>query len=379
MTLPMTNYSHNILGSSAIPSYNGQHFAEEQDVVIVSIKCVSPHTATRMPETPNNDKSYRLSIFGFPGNPLGEQNLGLLDQRLAIEWVRDNIAAFGGDPTRITLFGQSAGGVSIDDYTYAWPCHPIVHGVIAQSGTGTGISNRTLQQANVYWFNASRAAGCGDSNKNHKDVHECMLGLPAQTIAKSLVETVNSGVAMPYSPTMDDKVVFRHPSSRTAAAIPMLIGHTDFEYGLFELFTDEEAPHDFWQTQGDEMFGCPAGRRAELSAKAGNPTWRYRYFGNFENLRLSNHPDSGAYHESEVKLLFNTVDESHGNSTKDEVALGAYLRAAWAAFAKDPVNGLTKIGWPRYKSNDTTLIRLGYRNSVGPNLARADTYDKSCW
>lgn len=54
--------------------------------------------------------SYRLNIFGFPGLPGMEQNVGLLDQRLAIEWVHKNIAAFGGDPSRITIFGQSAGG-----------------------------------------------------------------------------------------------------------------------------------------------------------------------------------------------------------------------------------------------------------------------------
>ena len=54
--------------------------------------------------------SYRVNVFGFPGLPGMAQNVGLLDQRLAIEWVRDNIAAFGGDPTRITIFGQSAGG-----------------------------------------------------------------------------------------------------------------------------------------------------------------------------------------------------------------------------------------------------------------------------
>lgn len=55
--------------------------------------------------------SYRLNVFGFPGLPGMAQNVGLLDQRLAVEWARDNIAAFGGDPTRITLFGQSAGGM----------------------------------------------------------------------------------------------------------------------------------------------------------------------------------------------------------------------------------------------------------------------------
>lgn len=56
------------------------------------------------------DHSYRVNVFGFPGLPGMDQNLGLLDQRLAVEWVQKNIAGFGGDPTRITIFGQSAGG-----------------------------------------------------------------------------------------------------------------------------------------------------------------------------------------------------------------------------------------------------------------------------
>lgn len=55
--------------------------------------------------------SYRINIFGFPGLPGMDQNVGLLDQRLAIEWTRKNIAAFGGDPNRITIFGESAGGI----------------------------------------------------------------------------------------------------------------------------------------------------------------------------------------------------------------------------------------------------------------------------
>src|SRR5436190_14586297 len=73
--------------------------------------------------------SYRLNVFGFPGNPsIPNLNLGLLDQRMAIEWVRDNIAAFGGDPSRITIFGQSAGSASVDYYSYAYTSDPIVAG-----------------------------------------------------------------------------------------------------------------------------------------------------------------------------------------------------------------------------------------------------------
>jgi cholinesterase len=75
-------------GSANNPFYNGRVFANDQDVVLVSL-------------------NYRTNVFGFPGLPGTDsaQNAGLLDQRLAIEWVRDNIEAFGGDKDRITIFG----------------------------------------------------------------------------------------------------------------------------------------------------------------------------------------------------------------------------------------------------------------------------------
>jgi cholinesterase len=80
--------------------------------------------------------NYRTNIFGFPGNPdLDDKNLAFLDQRLALEWVNNNIEAFGGDVKRITLFGESAGASSVDYYAYAWLDNPIVNAFIAQSGT----------------------------------------------------------------------------------------------------------------------------------------------------------------------------------------------------------------------------------------------------
>jgi acetylcholinesterase len=66
--------------------------------------------------------SYRINIFGFPNAAKlrqDMQNLGLLDQRLGLEWVRDNIVNFGGDPKRITLWGQSADAISVDNYNFA--------------------------------------------------------------------------------------------------------------------------------------------------------------------------------------------------------------------------------------------------------------------
>jgi carboxylesterase type B len=80
--------------------------------------------------------NYRLNIFGFPNaRGLAAQNLGILDQRMALEWVRDNVAAFGGDPTKITQWGQSSGSISTDIHSHAFYADPIARGYFLQSGT----------------------------------------------------------------------------------------------------------------------------------------------------------------------------------------------------------------------------------------------------
>lgn len=90
----------------------------------------------RTPEHLVASFSHRLNIFGFPNSAgLGQQNLSLLDQRLAIEWLRANVAAFGGDPERMVIWGQNAGGMSVDDYNFTYPDDPIVSGLIMDSGT----------------------------------------------------------------------------------------------------------------------------------------------------------------------------------------------------------------------------------------------------
>ncbi|KAL2881438.1 hypothetical protein SGCOL_003003 [Colletotrichum sp. CLE4] len=100
------------IGNTNSPFYNGKYFADAQDVVIVTV-------------------NYRINVFGFPGAPGQPQNLGLMDQRTAVEWVRDNIAGFGGDPAKITIAGQSSGGVAVDYWSYAYIKDPIINGLIA--------------------------------------------------------------------------------------------------------------------------------------------------------------------------------------------------------------------------------------------------------
>ncbi|KAN0100012.1 cholinesterase [Hyaloscypha variabilis] len=351
-------------GSSAIRGYNGANIAEQEDVVVVSL-------------------NYRLSIFGFPGGPGITQNLGLLDQRLAVAWVRDNIANFGGDPSRITLFGESAGGASVDFYSYAWDSDPIAAGFISESGTAFswGLPYSAAKQATV-WFNVTTNLGCGDASSNSTEVLACIRTKSYEDVLNVIPVASSAAINIigSFGPTVDDTVIFSNYSLRTPAAIPLLIGSNNYEAGLFRTqFALENItfPNVFWDDFNLQQFTCPAGIRANASVAAKNPTWRYRYFGVFPDLEISS--EAGAWHAAEIPIIFDTMPATP-DPTTEEISIANYMRGAWATFAKDPTKGLSTYGdgWPTYNASIETLVRLAYNNITGTNLAFPSLYDALC-
>jgi carboxylesterase type B len=356
--------------------------------------------------------SYRLGILGFSGAPGIQQNAALLDHRSIVEWVRDNIKGFGGDPSRIVIFGQSVGGSSVDYWSFAWKKDPIVSGLISHSGTSLSFNPNPPDYAQKLWYNVSQTIGCGGPSNDSAAVLSCMQTANITTLLAAAAKvpalpTIALAQAT-FHPTIDNVTVFGNyeelSASGSFAKIPYLLGNTDFEAGWYKLSAYAakvnltEAQWDLFVQRG---FTCPTKYSADDRVQRGVPTWRYRYHGDWDNLRMYNGTaglgprGSGAYHGSDVNMVFGTAEDVSGlSNTRAEDDTIKYMQGAWAAFARDPASGLKRYGWPSYKQTGKwqlthvrhhvnsltgkTLVRLAYKNSATPNFVEPSEYDSPC-
>ncbi|KAF2674205.1 alpha/beta-hydrolase [Microthyrium microscopicum] len=363
------------IGSTNNPEYNGQYFTDDQDVVLVTI-------------------NYRVNVFGFPGlsgNPAVPQNPGLLDQRLAIQWVEQNIAAFGGDPKQITLFGisESAGASSIDMYQYAYPKNPIARAFIQESGTAQDFFNPAPNNNFNAWFNASSKLGCGGEGTYLQDSVDCVRTKPFQQVLDAIRDpNPLTSLLGAFGPTVDTKTVFSDYTSRSAkgefAQKPLLIGNNYNEAGLFKvlaLAANQTVSALDWAIFNQGIFQCPTGTAANYRYVKNIPTYRYLYMGDFPNMALTYDPPSGAYHTSEIPIVFQTAEDTSGvASTPAEASISRYMNGAWAAFAKDPTKGLRGdyFEFPQYSPLTKSLILFAYDNRTHPYIAPSIEYDILC-
>ncbi|KAK4958772.1 hypothetical protein LTR10_003568 [Elasticomyces elasticus] len=307
--------------------------------------------------------NFRSNLFGFPNAAeLTEQNLGLLDQRFALEWVRDNIARFGGDPSKIVKWGESAGAIACDFLNFAYPDDPIVHGMILDSGTALFPTAATVSFDKDYtnFTSIAEAVGCGYATSQL----ECMRTISWET----LEGVMGADSSLAFLPIIDEKVMFGNYTERYAmggvSSIPAIIGTNQHELNALIPQTGLNTPYNatsfavlkaMYDVAANATFLCESAVDTSLLRQNNNlTTYRYRYDGNFPNISPKAYP--GAFHAAELPLLFGTAGRYHGASTAYEEEVGRKMQDLWLAFSKDLENGLEQAGWGAYAEGKAVLL-----------------------
>jgi para-nitrobenzyl esterase len=374
----------NLTGSAADESpfpgtegllYDGEKLANTNDVVVVTA-------------------NYRLGVFGFFGHPdLAAEdpsypytgNQGLLDQNAVLRWVRDNIATFGGDPEKVTIFGESAGSFDVCAHYFSPLSAGLFHRAIGQSGScavGTGTTAAAAANA----ANVSAAVGCDMA----PDELDC---LRSASVADLLAAPNGGSELGNLGIIVDGGFLPEHPRDAIANGnfdrkVPYILGANSDEGTLFFIgstpvadeaeylaeldarygeYADEiaavypasafDTPQDaLIRVTGDSTLVCATYELARLLSAAKTKTYVYN-FNRTVPLGFVNLLQLGAFHGVEIAFVFGGIEPP---SPFDD-QLGRQMRDYWASFATKgkPLAKLTGAPkWKKYNGKKDNILRL---------------------
>ena len=370
--LPVMVWIHGggfVFGGSSAHTFDGTAYAK-RDVILVSI-------------------NYRLGRFGFFAHPAlraeapsdVEGNYGLMDQVAALQWIQRNIASFGGDPKTVTIFGESAGGMSVQILMTSPLTAGLFTRAIVQSGLGRPVKADSLGQPSLA---VAEEAGKAFAKAN------AIEGNDAETLAKlrALPPEKVRDVALLHGkaytgPMIDGKLTTGITDDVLAkgggARIALMIGATDMDLGrahpatkqqLFSMFGPAEAAaKSAYDPDGkadvtevmreigmDREMEEPARFAAKTYAARGLPVWEYRFSYVAEDQRDK---VKGARHSSDNAYVFDTIGgPSHKVPAADQ-AMSDAMVGYWSSFGKkgDP-NGDGRPVWPRYNAKSDVLMNF---------------------
>jgi para-nitrobenzyl esterase len=392
-------------GSGAAPLYRGAALADGGDVVVVTI-------------------NYRLGILGFLGYPdlVDDQaggaaaNWGLLDQVAALQWVKENISAFGGDPANVTLFGESAGGMSVADLLSMPSAAGLFHKAIVQSGPPNAKSMERASEATLKLL-----AELGLTSVSQ------LRDLPVDVLlrAQTDVLTPKPGGGLVLVPVVDGTSLPVEPgraiAAGSASGIPLVIGTNRDEAKMFMVADprnrepDEDVlyrridralvandvnlpvgeviegyrsartvagraadPRELWSAiESDRMFRIGSIRAAESQSQ--HQALTYMYLFTWESPAMKG--ALGACHALELPFMFGTLDapgmDRFAGSGPDAERLSELMMDAWTAFARSGTPAAKGMpAWPPYDTGRRATMVFG--QSVGVEDAPLDA-ERQVW
>jgi para-nitrobenzyl esterase len=375
-----------VIGSASQPIYDGAPLAKRGDVVVVTI-------------------NYRLGPLGFlhlcdlcPDLDGATGNAGIRDQVAALEWVRDDIAAFGGDPDCVTIFGESAGGMSVSTLLGMPAARGLFSRAIPQSGAAHNVHTRETATQVAEHFLAELGVSPASASRTLRETSpDRMLDTHQQTMLK-LGSTLG---LLPFQPLVDGDALPEAPLSAVragaAGGVDLLTGTTRDEWKLFGMMdpgvakldesgllkrlagqlaeSDARAVLDayrdgrpgatptelYFALETDRVFRIPAIRLAEAQLGHRGGTFMYRF--DWESPSLGG--ALGACHAVELPFVFGLLDKAgaalFAGSGPEAERLSRNMMDAWIAFARtgDPsIAALPNGRWSPYDPERRTTAIL---------------------